>query len=59
MLFLHLSPAILPEQALYSTISAAQEKVLKTDYMKLIEVLNMDVDKSIKENQQNTNKWRK
>jgi hypothetical protein len=39
----------------YSNIVEAQEKELRTNYMKMIKVLQEEINKSFKEIQENTN----
>ena len=43
----------------YSNITEAQGKDLKTKYMKMIEVFNVEMNKFTKEIQKSTNNWRK
>ena len=40
----------------YSNIGEAQEKYLKVNYVKMIEVLKEKINKSLKESRENTNK---
>lgn len=50
------SPTILLKEALNSNIAETQEKVLKRNYMKMVEVLRKEINKSLNEIQGNTNK---
>jgi hypothetical protein len=43
----------------YPNITEAQGKDLKTKYMKMIEVFNVEMNKFTKEIQKSTNNWRK
>jgi hypothetical protein len=56
----HWSPAILVEAGTeHSNMAEGQERDLKTNYMKMVQVLKEEMTKSLKEIQENTNYWRK